>query len=195
MQEQQSVTLSFPLGGLNESRAKGAQPENTCPACMNVRPFDPRTGRARGAQRGGLSLWNATQVEANQRIQNINHVTESSTGAIAATQIRVRTHTMAVACNGKVYGTLMVDVVASNRKLRDRAVRIVKRLTGLDDEAALAALARADGRVKEAMVLSVREGTLSEARARLRAAGGCLRGVLDAPEAHPDAPPQPEVEA
>jgi len=41
---------------------------------------------------------------------------------------------------GKTYGNLMVDVCAANHKLRRRAVRIVATATGLDAEAASAAL-------------------------------------------------------
>jgi len=41
-------------------------------------------------------------------------------------------------------------VKASNNKLRDRAVRIVRELTGADDDAAKAALLKADWKIKEA---------------------------------------------
>jgi len=51
---------------------------------------------------------------------------------------------------GKVLGNLMIDVKASNNKLRDRAVRIVRELTGADDDAAKAALLKADWKIKEA---------------------------------------------
>ena len=51
---------------------------------------------------------------------------------------------------GKVYGNLMVDVRATNAKLRDRAARIVATLTGLDRAASFALLDRAGGAVKTA---------------------------------------------
>lgn len=51
---------------------------------------------------------------------------------------------------GKVLGNLMIDVKASNDKLRDRAVRIVRELTGADYETARAALQKADWKIKPA---------------------------------------------
>ena len=54
---------------------------------------------------------------------------------------------------GKVYGNLMVDVRATNAKLRDRAARIVATLTGLDRAASFAQLDQAGGSVKAAVVM------------------------------------------
>ena len=48
---------------------------------------------------------------------------------------------------GKTYGNLMVDVRASNEKLRARSRRIVSLATGADDEAVERALTEADGEV------------------------------------------------
>lgn len=51
---------------------------------------------------------------------------------------------------GKVLGNLMVDVKASNVKLRDRAVRIVRELTGVDYATAGQALVKVDWKIKDA---------------------------------------------
>ena len=51
---------------------------------------------------------------------------------------------------GKVIGNLMVDLNPSNVKLRDRAIRIIRELTGCDPEQARAALVRNDWVVKQA---------------------------------------------
>lgn len=51
---------------------------------------------------------------------------------------------------GKVLGNLMVDVKASNVKLRDRAVRIVRELTGVDYATAEQALLKVDWKIKGA---------------------------------------------
>lgn len=48
--------------------------------------------------------------------------------------------TLALTHSGKVIGNLMVDLNPSNTKLRGRAVRIVRELTGADEEGALEAL-------------------------------------------------------
>ena len=54
---------------------------------------------------------------------------------------------------GKVYGNLMVDVHATNDKLRDRARRIIMTATGCDSEKALDALDAAEGHAKKAIEL------------------------------------------
>lgn len=52
---------------------------------------------------------------------------------------------------GKTHGNLMVDVRATNVKLRARALRIVVAATGVDDNRAAAALDRAGGHAKSAI--------------------------------------------
>jgi len=52
---------------------------------------------------------------------------------------------------GKVYGNLMVDVRATNEKLRDRAKRIVIAATGCDEVTAVETLNKFDGRAKLAI--------------------------------------------
>jgi N-acetylmuramic acid 6-phosphate etherase len=58
--------------------------------------------------------------------------------------------TLAMVRMGKVISNLMIDVKASNVKLKDRAVRIVRELTGVEYGAARAALTRNDWKIKEA---------------------------------------------
>lgn len=52
---------------------------------------------------------------------------------------------------GKVYGNLMVDVRATNEKLRDRAKRIVVAATGCSESTAVDALAKFNGSAKSAI--------------------------------------------
>lgn len=82
---------------------------------------------------------------------------------------------------GKTYGNLMVDLRASNAKLEDRSVRIVMETTGLGRDAAIDVLARADGRVKTAIVMARRGTSRAEAEALLQAEGGRLRPVVGDP--------------
>jgi N-acetylmuramic acid 6-phosphate etherase len=58
--------------------------------------------------------------------------------------------TLAMVRMGKVVSNLMVDVNATNRKLRERAVRIVQAVTGTDATAAQAALEKSKWIVKSA---------------------------------------------
>jgi N-acetylmuramic acid 6-phosphate etherase len=79
---------------------------------------------------------------------------------------------------GKVYGNLMVDLAVTNEKLRDRAIRIVGRLTGLDRVAAAELIERAGGRVKTALVMCLRRIGRGEAERLIRAARGGLRRIV-----------------
>lgn len=79
---------------------------------------------------------------------------------------------------GRVYENLMVDLRATNDKLRDRAARIVSTLTGLDREASFALLDGAGGAVKTAVVMHHLELDRGAAEARLGACAGRLGDVL-----------------
>jgi len=86
---------------------------------------------------------------------------------------------------GKVYGNRMVDLRARSSKLRDRAVRIFRSVTGeTDDEAAWAAIRAADGRVKTAIVMRQRTLSRAEAEGLLAAGDGFLRTALEADGGH-----------
>lgn len=78
---------------------------------------------------------------------------------------------------GRVYDGLMVDMRASNAKLRTRSVRMLRHLTGADDAAARTALKNADGNVKLAVLL-VRGLDPAAAERLLARAGGSLRAAL-----------------
>jgi N-acetylmuramic acid 6-phosphate etherase len=79
---------------------------------------------------------------------------------------------------GFVYRGKMVEMRVSNTKLRDRAVRMVSELTGADAEAARVALGAADGVIKLAVVMLLRDADRIAAQAALDAAGGNLRRAL-----------------
>ncbi|MBI1375830.1 MAG: N-acetylmuramic acid 6-phosphate etherase [Phycisphaera sp.] len=80
---------------------------------------------------------------------------------------------------GRVYENLMVDLRATNNKLRDRAARIVSMITGLDRDAAFALLDAAGGSVKAAAVMHRRGVDRAEAESLLAARDGVLHLVLD----------------
>jgi N-acetylmuramic acid 6-phosphate etherase len=80
---------------------------------------------------------------------------------------------------GKTYGNLMVDVRATNDKLRARAVRIVDTITGAGPGESAAVLESSDYDVKAAVVRILRGVGLDEARRLLDASGGRLRRALE----------------
>lgn len=80
---------------------------------------------------------------------------------------------------GKTYGNWMVDVNASNAKLRDRAARIVQSLTGKSRAEAEGLLAAAGGHAKVAIAMSKLGVDAAAANAALNAAGGSLRRATE----------------
>ena len=79
---------------------------------------------------------------------------------------------------GKVYGNLMVDVQATNEKLKARAVRIVMTATGCDETQAKDALAEAGGKAKTAILMIIAGLTADEASARLDEVSGVLSAAI-----------------
>lgn len=79
---------------------------------------------------------------------------------------------------GKTFGNLMVDLTASNEKLRDRSQRIVSDLTGLSSEAAQKLLSECSHQVKTAIVVHHRKLTPEAAREQLKQCNGHLRNAL-----------------
>lgn len=99
--------------------------------------------------------------------------------AATATKIILNTiTTLAMVQLGKVYENLMVDLKASNDKLRDRAARIVITLTGLSRVQAMELLQQADGQVKTAIVMHRRNVGRPAALEMLNRHGGHLRSAL-----------------
>jgi N-acetylmuramic acid 6-phosphate etherase len=76
---------------------------------------------------------------------------------------------------GRVYRGLMVEMQATNAKLRARAERIIMRLAGGDVGAARDALEAAGGDLKRAILMRLDGIDAEMAAQRLAAAGGRLR--------------------
>src|SRR4051794_1443163 len=79
---------------------------------------------------------------------------------------------------GKGFGNLMVDLRATNSKLRARTNRIVRVLTGLESDAADDLLRQCGGELKTALVAQRAGISADEARERLRAFGGRVGEAL-----------------
>jgi N-acetylmuramic acid 6-phosphate etherase len=88
---------------------------------------------------------------------------------------------------GKTYGNLMVDLRASNSKLRARTNRIARLLTGLSVEAADQLLQSCGGELKTALVAQLGGVAPEEARTHLASASGQVKKALDKPD-KPNAP-------
>lgn len=81
---------------------------------------------------------------------------------------------------GKTFGNLMVDVRATNEKLKHRARQIIQDATGCDAETAARHLATTGGDVKAAIVSLLADVDPDEATRRLAVSGGRVRDALGA---------------
>ncbi|KQZ82940.1 N-acetylmuramic acid 6-phosphate etherase [Mesorhizobium sp. Root157] len=90
--------------------------------------------------------------------------------------------TLAAIHLGHVHDGYMVSLTADNKKLRDRASRIVSAITGRDGDEAQALLERGGGEVKTAVLLAAGAGSAEAARKLLDGTGQKLRPALSAIE-------------
>ena len=101
MRGRQYRELRWPFGGLHVGRSFHGQASDTCVDALNVRNFDPRTGRSRGAQRAGLTRYLDGASSAN-RIQDINQLNTVPTDTPTTSAIKQRSTTKISVCNGTV---------------------------------------------------------------------------------------------
>ncbi len=80
---------------------------------------------------------------------------------------------------GKVYGNLMIDLKASNKKLEDRAKRLFCKATGHSKEEAEKYLKEADMDTKLAIMMCLSGLSKDKAQALLEGCDGLLRSALD----------------
>ena len=146
-----------------------------------------RRAKARGAKTVGVC------TNANTKLHQVCDVTIAPVvGAeVISGSTRMKSGTaqkmvlnMLTTCSmirmGKVYGNLMVDLKASNKKLVDRAKRLVKHATGVDDEEAARVLDLADGHVKLAILIEKSGLDAEAAKAVLDRCSGRLREAIAA---------------
>jgi N-acetylmuramic acid 6-phosphate etherase len=153
-------TAAFVVGAIERARESGA--------FTVALTGDAQSPLARAAQ---TSIVLATGAE----------VLAGSTRLKAGTAAKVALNAISTAVMvrfGKVYDNFMVDVVASNRKLRARALRLVTEIAGTDEARARQLLDEAGGRVKVAIVMERRGVDAVQARALLTQHGDSLRPLL-----------------
>jgi len=87
--------------------------------------------------------------------------------------------TISMAKLGKVYGNIMVDVRPTNQKLINRAVRIIKKITGATEELALEKLKACNMNVKEAIISILGNLSPEESKKLLNESNGYLRTAIE----------------
>jgi N-acetylmuramic acid 6-phosphate etherase len=137
--------------------------------------------------RGSLA---ATVADLTIELDTGPEVLSGSTRLKSGTSEKVVLNTISTSAmvrTGKSYGAWMVDVQATNEKLRRRACRIVREAAAVDAETALRTLAAADWNTKTALVALLADVDVDEAQRRLDLADGRVRPavaagrVVDAP--------------
>lgn len=151
----------YVLGALREAKRRGAFIAGI--ACNNSSPMETLVDVMIAPLVGPEAIAGSTRMKAGTAQKLVLNMI--STGLM----IRL----------GKTFGNLMVDVQATNAKLRDRARRIVELACSLTPKDAEEMLARCDGQVKTAIVASLALVSPAEARIRLTHAEGSVRGALN----------------
>ena len=81
---------------------------------------------------------------------------------------------------GRTWSNLMVDVVATNAKLRGRVIRILREASGADEQTSRAALEQSGGELKTALLTLLAEIGPDDARAALTRHHGSVAQALRA---------------
>ncbi len=155
-----SGVTAFALGALEAARARGAK--TVFVTCVSAPDHAALADVVIAAVVGPEVLAGSTRLKAGTATKLVLNALST------ASMVKL----------GKVYRGRMVDVVASNRKLKDRARRIVAELCGVDAQVARALLDQAGGRAKLAIAIHALGVARDEAARRLDEAGGDLRRLI-----------------
>ncbi len=150
----------YVLGGMAEARRRGALVIGL--TCNHPAPIDDFGDVTIAVVVGPEVIAGSTRLKAATAQKMVLNML--STGAM----VRL----------GKTYGNLMVDLRATNAKLRDRARRIVAQACDVTEEEAAEALAACDQEVKTAIVAILNNVTPDVARRQLAASRGVVRRAL-----------------
>jgi N-acetylmuramic acid 6-phosphate etherase len=150
----------------------------------------------RAAERGAATVGLAN-VPGSALAQRADIAVELLTGAevlagstrlAAGTAEKIALNTLSTAAlvrAGATYGPWMVGMLATNDKLRRRALRIVRSASGVDEATAVAALEAAEGSMAVALVALLGDLDTATARERLATAGSVRAAVGTDPAARP----------
>jgi N-acetylmuramic acid 6-phosphate etherase len=153
-------TTPYVHGALNRARELGAK--TIFLSCVAPVPNEPRVNVAIRPLTGPEVLTGSTRLKAGTATKLVlNQIT-----TISMVQL------------GKCYENLMVDLRATNQKLWDRGARIIQMIAGLERDAAMELLKRAEGHVKLAIVMHKRNVGIEQAREMLNAVGERLRDAI-----------------
>lgn len=150
----------FVAGALSAARARGART-----VLVSANPGSPLT----------------PLVDVHVAVDTGPEVITGSTRMKAGTAQKLVLNSMSTAIMvrlGRTYSNLMMDMVASNEKLRVRQVRMLAQATGAGPDACRAALAAAGGDPKVALVTLLAPVSAARAAGALRDEDGVVRAAL-----------------
>jgi N-acetylmuramic acid 6-phosphate etherase len=150
----------YVIGGLRHARSRGAA--TVAVSCNPGAAISAEADVAVELRTGPEVLTGSTRLKAGTAQKLVCNM--------LSTASMVRT--------GKAYGNLMVDVRPTNRKLVDRAQRIVADATGVDRAVADEALAQAGEHAKTAIVMLLAGCSAERAAELLAAADGDVRAAV-----------------
>ena len=153
----------YVVGGLRHARAQGA---------LTIAVVNNADSPAAAAAEMAVEMLTGAEIVAGS-----TRMTAGTTQKIALNTLS----TTVMIVLGKTYGARMVDVRATNEKLRRRALRMVQDVTGAGEDAAASALAAAGGRVKPAVVALLAGVDIAEAERRLARTSGFVRAAIATP--------------
>lgn len=153
-------TTPFVHAALNTARQRGAATVFFC--CVQPTPGEPAVDVVIRPLTGPEVLTGSTRLKAGTATK------------LVLNQIS----TLTMVQLGKCYENLMVDLRATNAKLRDRAIRIVCTVAAVDRTAAQRFLDAAGGQAKLACLMARRNLDAGAAQALLNSHGGSLRAAL-----------------
>ncbi len=157
-----SGSTPYVLGGLAEARRRDALTIGL--TCNHAAPIEAAAEITIAVIVGPEVLTGSTRLKAGSAQKMVLNM--------LSTGVMVRL--------GKTYSNLMVDVRASNVKLRRRARRIVAQACAISEEEAAAVLDACDGEVKTAIVAVLNHVDPAVARQQLSRHGGVMRVALEA---------------
>ena len=155
----------------------------------------------RAKELGAKTLYVTTNPRTNLTLPEYQHLAEALDVAICAevgpevimgsTRMKSGTAqklilnmitTTAMVRLGKIYENMMIDLQMTNKKLVERAKRVVMTITGVTYDEAEKQLNAANGHVKSALVMIKAGVTFDEAKKRLTRANGFVRAAIEGKE-------------
>ncbi|MCK9409085.1 MAG: N-acetylmuramic acid 6-phosphate etherase [Bacteriovoracaceae bacterium] len=191
-----------PEGGADDMDKKVVGPNDVvCGIAASMRTPYVIGAVTRAKERGARTLYVTTNPRTNLDLPEYKHLADALDVAICAevgpevvmgsTRMKSGTAqklilnmitTTAMIRLGKVYENMMIDLQMTNKKLVERAKRVVMTVTGVDYSTAEHALFDAKGHVKTALVMIKANVDFDEATKRLQRSNGFVRAAIEGKE-------------